>query len=56
MNISTQFSVGNKVYNLFAPPIRPWDGVDGGWDENNSLYQVYANNATIVNKRWEKTR
>jgi TonB-dependent starch-binding outer membrane protein SusC len=54
MNISTQFSVGNKVYNLIRTTYQTLGWSDGGWDENNSLYQVYANNATIVNKRWEK--
>jgi hypothetical protein len=26
---------------------------DDGWDEDNNLLQVYADNATIVNKRWK---
>jgi TonB-linked SusC/RagA family outer membrane protein len=54
LNISTQFSVGNKVYNLIRTTYQTLGWSDGGWDANNVLYQVYANNATIVNKRWEK--
>jgi TonB-linked SusC/RagA family outer membrane protein len=54
LNISTQFSVGNKVYNLIRTTYQTLGWSAGGWDANNVLYQVYANNATIVNKRWEK--
>ncbi|HWB26401.1 MAG TPA: TonB-dependent receptor [Chitinophagaceae bacterium] len=53
-SFSTQFSFGNKVYNLIRTTYQTLGWSDGGWDENNILYQVYANNATIVNKRWEK--
>lgn len=53
LNISTQFSVGNKVYNLIRSTYQTLGWSDGGYDDQN-LYQVYANNATIVNKRWEK--
>ena len=54
LSISTQFSIGNKVYNLIRTTYQTLGWSDGGWDENNVLYQAYANNATIVNKRWEK--
>jgi TonB-dependent starch-binding outer membrane protein SusC len=54
LNISTQFSYGNKVYNLIRTTYQTLGWSDGGWDASNVLYQVYANNATIVNKRWEK--
>ena len=54
LSIATQFSIGNKVYNLIRTTYQTLGWSDGGWDENNNLYQVYANNATIVNKRWEK--
>lgn len=53
-SFSTQFSFGNKVYNLIRTTYQTLGWSDGGWDDNNVLYQVYANNATIVNKRWEK--
>ncbi len=46
--------MGNKVYNLIRTTYQTLGWSDGGWDANNVLYQVYANNATIVNKRWEK--
>ncbi|HLK29793.1 MAG TPA: TonB-dependent receptor [Puia sp.] len=54
LSISTQFSIGNKVYNLIRTTYQTLGNSPGGWDANNVLYQVYANNATIVNKRWEK--
>jgi hypothetical protein len=54
LSISTQFSIGNKVYNLIRTTYQTLGNSPGGWDTNNVLYQVYANNATIVNKRWEK--
>lgn len=54
LSIVTQFSVGNKVYNLIRTTYQTLGWSDQGWDENNILYQVYANNATIVNNRWEK--
>jgi TonB-dependent starch-binding outer membrane protein SusC len=54
LNISCQFSEGNKVYNLIRTTYQTLGWSDGGWDANNNLYQVYANNATIVNQRWEK--
>ncbi len=54
LSVSTQFSLGNKVYNLIRTTYQTLGWSSGGWDANNDLYQVYANNATIVNKRWEK--
>ena len=54
LSVSTQFSLGNKVYNLIRTTYQTLGWSDGGWDDNNILYQVYANNAKIVNKRWEK--
>jgi len=54
LSVASQFSVGNKVYNLIRTTYQTLGYTDGGWDENNVLYQVYANNAAIANKRWEK--
>jgi TonB-dependent starch-binding outer membrane protein SusC len=54
LSIVTQFSIGNKVYNLIRTTYQTLGYSPGGWDANNVLYQVYANNATVVNKRWEK--
>jgi TonB-linked SusC/RagA family outer membrane protein len=54
LSIVTQFSVGNKVYNLIRTTYQTLGYSPGGWDANNVLYQVYANNATVVNKRWGK--
>ena len=52
MAVSTQFSIGNKVYNLIRATYQTLGWSDGGWDANNILQKTYANNATIVNKRW----
>lgn len=54
MSIVSQFSFGNKVYNLIRSTYQTLGWSDQGWDEEGYLYQVYANNATIVDKRWEK--
>lgn len=54
LSVATQFSIGNKVYNLIRATYQTLGWSDGGWDENNNLLQVYANNATIVEKRWKK--
>ncbi|MFN8271550.1 MAG: hypothetical protein U0U33_14885 [Chitinophagaceae bacterium] len=54
MSLVTQFSVGNKVYNLIRSTYQTLGWSDQGWDDQGNLYQVYANNATIVDKRWEK--
>lgn len=51
-SVSTQFSIGNKVYNLIRTTYETLGWSDEGWDENYDLYQVYANNATRVNDRW----
>ncbi|NNV57324.1 SusC/RagA family TonB-linked outer membrane protein [Limnovirga soli] len=53
MSIATQFSVGSKVYNLIRATYQTLGWSDQGWDENGDLYQVYANNAAIVNNRWK---
>jgi TonB-linked SusC/RagA family outer membrane protein len=53
LSIATQFSVGNKVYNLIRTTYQTLGWSDNGWDEDNNLLQVYADNATIVNKRWK---
>lgn len=52
-SIVTQFSFGNKVYNLIRSTYQTLGWSDEGWDENYVLYQVYANNATIANNRWQ---
>ena len=49
-----QFSVGNKIYNLIKSTYLTGGWSDEGWDDKYVLYQVYANNATLINKRWEK--
>ncbi len=54
LSIATQFSVGNKVMNLIRTTYQTLGNSPGGWDANNILYQVFANNATIVNNRWMK--
>ena len=52
LSVVSQFSVGNKVYNLIRSTYQTLGWSDQGWDEDGFLYQVYANNATIVNDRW----
>ena len=54
LNIATQFSFGNKVYNLIQAEYLTGGWADGGFDGNNNLVQVYANNATLINSRWKK--
>lgn len=51
-SISTQYSVGNKVYNLIRTTYETLGWSDEGWDENYDLYQVYANNTTSAENRW----
>lgn len=51
-SIVTQFSVGNDVYNLIRATYQTGGWSDEGWDEDYNLFQVYANNATIINDRW----
>lgn len=52
MSIVTQFSFGNKVYNLIRGTYQTLGWSDEGWDEEGYLYQVYANNAALVKDRW----
>ncbi len=47
--IATQFSKGNKVYNLIRPV---WENL--GYSNDGGLDQVYANNAVTVLNRWQK--
>jgi hypothetical protein len=42
------------VYNLIKSTYLTGGWSDQGWDDQNVLYQVYANNSTLINKRWEK--
>jgi hypothetical protein len=54
LNVITQFSYGNSVYNIIRQTYNTLGWSDGGWDENNNLTQVYANNGTAMNNRWKK--
>jgi len=54
LNIATQFSLGNKVYNLIQAEYLTGGWSDDGFDGNNQLVLMYANNATLINSRWEK--
>ncbi len=54
LNIATQFSFGNKVYNLIQAEYLTGGWADGGFDGNNQLVQVFANNASLVDTRWKK--
>ncbi|WP_301922678.1 TonB-dependent receptor [Ferruginibacter sp.] len=47
--VATQFSIGNKVYNLIRPV---WENL--GYSNNGGLTQVYANNSVNSLKRWQK--
>ena len=47
--LATQFSVGNKIFNLIRPTYE-----NLGWSNEGGLDQVYANNYTEVDKRWKK--
>ncbi len=47
--IATQFSVGNKVYNLIRPV---WENL--GYSNGGGLGQVYANNSVNSLNRWQK--
>ena len=47
--IATQFSLGNKVYNLIRPVYE-----NLGYGNNGGLTQVYANNSLNSLKRWQK--
>jgi TonB-linked SusC/RagA family outer membrane protein len=54
LNIATQFSFGNEVYNLIQGEYLTGGYADDGFGAGGQLLQIYANNATIVNTRWEK--
>lgn len=47
--VATQFSIGNKVYNLIRPV---WENL--GYSNNGGLTQVYANNSVNSLNRWQK--
>lgn len=47
--IATQFSKGNKVYNLIRPV---WENL--GYSNDGGLDQVYANNSVNSLNRWQK--
>jgi TonB-linked SusC/RagA family outer membrane protein len=47
--IATQFSVGNKIYNLIKATY-----LNMGWSNEGGLDQVYANNSVEVLKRWRQ--
>ncbi len=47
--IATQFSIGNKVYNLIRPVYE-----NLGYSNNGGLTQVYANNSLNSLNRWQK--
>ncbi len=47
--IATQFSVGNKVYNLIRPV---WENL--GYSNDGGLDQIYANNSVNSLNRWQK--
>ncbi len=47
--VATQFSVGNKVYNLIKSTY-----LNMGWSNAGGLNQTYANNSVEVNQRWKK--
>ena len=49
MMIATQFSVGNKVYNLIRPVYE-----NLGYSNSGGLDQVYANNSVNSLNRWQK--
>ncbi|MFN0276553.1 MAG: SusC/RagA family TonB-linked outer membrane protein [Chitinophagales bacterium] len=52
--VSTSFSVGNEIYNLIRGTYQTGGWSDEGWDEAYILYQVYANNATVIDDRWQQ--
>ena len=47
--VATQFSLGNKVYNLIRPV---WENL--GYSNGGGVSQVYANNSTYSLNRWQK--
>lgn len=54
MNIATQFSWGNQVYNLIRATYDNGGWSDGGWDEQGYLRTIYANNSVNMKKRWQQ--
>ncbi len=52
-NFVTQYSYGNKVYNIIR---HTYDnlGYLGGYNDNYELTQIYANNSVYVKDRWMK--
>ena len=55
LNIITQFSYGNSVFNLIRSTSNSLGYSAGGWDENYNLLTVYANNTKAMNNnRWQK--
>ncbi len=54
LNVASQFSYGNQVYNLIRATYDNGGWADGGWDENNQLTSIYANNSVNMKKRWQK--
>ncbi|MBC8173900.1 MAG: TonB-dependent receptor [Chitinophagales bacterium] len=53
-SLATTFSVGNEIYNLIRGTYQTGGWSDEGWDDTYTLYQVYANNATIIEDRWQQ--
>lgn len=53
LDVATSFSLGNKVYNLIRGEYLTLGFSDGGWGDNDSLYQVYSNNPTYSDDRWK---
>ncbi len=52
--MAAQFSIGNQVYNLIRPTYENLGWIDGGWDENYSITNFYANNSKNILSRWKK--
>lgn len=53
-SIVSQFSYGNKVYNLIRGTYDNGGWANNGWDENNNVTTFYANNGANALKRWQK--
>lgn len=47
--LATQFSWGNKIYNLIKQTY-----VNMGWSNGGGSAQIYANNSTALLRRWRK--
>jgi hypothetical protein len=52
LDVATSFSLGNKVYNLIRGEYLTLGFSDGGWGDDDSLYQVYSNNPVYSENRW----